>query len=145
MSHYLLGVIAQQRGRCNEAIGDFERAIDAKRLEPHAVVRNLHAGLADCLARSGRESEAEHQFKAELAVIPDSPEAHVGLASLYKAQGRDAQARSVLTELVTRASNPTAEAYWTVVHTFTVLGEPGSAREWSARAREKFPRDARFR
>ena len=56
MSHYLLGVIAQQHGRCDEAIGHFERAIEAKRLEPHAVVRNLHAGLADCLARTGREA-----------------------------------------------------------------------------------------
>ena len=56
MSHFLLGVIAQQRGRCDEAIGHFEGAIEAKRLEPHAVVRKLHAGLADCLARAGRDS-----------------------------------------------------------------------------------------
>ena len=145
MSHYLLGVIAQQQGRCDEGIGHFERAIAAKRLEPRTVVRNLHAGLADCLARSGREREAEHEFKAELAVIPDSPEARVGLATLYKSQGHDAQARAVLTELVASTPNPTADTYWTVVHTLTVLGEATAAREWASRAREKFPRDPRFR
>jgi choline-sulfatase len=145
MSHYLLGVIAQQHARCTEAIGHFERAIEAKRLEPHAVVRNLHSALADCLARAGREADAEREFKAELAAIADSAEARVGLATLYKSQGRDAEARTVLAELVTRTPNPTADTYWTVVHTLRVLGDAAGAREWSARGREKFPRDSRFR
>ena len=96
MSEYLLGVIAQQRGQCGEAIAHFERAIAGKRAEPRAVVRNLHAGLADCLARSGREADAEREFKAELAVIPDSPEARRGLAALYRAQGRETEAKALL-------------------------------------------------
>ena len=54
MSEYLLGVIAQQRAKCSDAIPHFERAIDGKRAEPKAVVKNLHAALADCLARTGR-------------------------------------------------------------------------------------------
>ena len=54
----------------SDAIPAFTRAIEAKRLEPQAIVRNLHAGLADCLARSGREAEAEREFQAELAEIP---------------------------------------------------------------------------
>jgi choline-sulfatase len=99
MSEYFLGVIAQQRGKYGDAIPHFERAIEAKRVEPKAVVRNLHAGLADCLARTGREADAEREFKAELAVIPDSPEAHRGLAALYKAQGREAEARAMLETL----------------------------------------------
>ena len=145
MSHYLLGVIAQQHGRCDEAIGHFEQAIAAKRLEPRAVVRNLHAGLADCLARAGRQADAEREFKAELNAIADSPEAHVGLATLYKSEGRDAEAKAAVIALVASTPSPTAETYWTVVHTLTVLGESGSAREWSARGRERFPRDPRFR
>ena len=96
MSVYLLGVIAQERGRCDEAIGYFERAIAGKRLEPHVIVKNLHAGLADCLARTGREAEAEREFKAELEVIPDSPEARLGLAALYKSQGREEEAKALL-------------------------------------------------
>ena len=145
MSHYLLGVIAQQRARCDEAIGHFERAIDAKRLEPRAVVRNLHAALADCLARTGREADAEREFKAEIAAISDSAEASVGLATLYKSQGRDVEMRTALAEFVMRTPNPTADTYWTVVHTLTVLGDAAGAREWAARGRDKFPHDARFR
>jgi arylsulfatase A-like enzyme/Tfp pilus assembly protein PilF len=145
MSHYLLGVIAQQGGRCDEAVGHFERAIEAKRLDPRAVVRNLHSALGDCLARAGRAADAEREFKAELAAIADSAEAHVGLATLYKSQGRDAEVRGVLAELVARTPNPTGDTYWTVVHTLTVLGDAAGAREWAARGREKFPRDSRFR
>jgi tetratricopeptide (TPR) repeat protein len=145
MSRFLLGVIAQQRGQCDEAIGHFEGAIEGKRLEPHAVVRTLHSALGDCLARAGREADAEREYKAELAAIVDSAEARVGLATLYKSQGRAADARAVMSDLVARTPEPTADTYWTVVHTLTVLGDNDGAREWAARAREKFPRDARFR
>jgi hypothetical protein len=60
-------------------------------------------------------------------------------------QGRDAEARVVLTGLITSTPQPTADAYFTVVRTFTVLGDAGAAREWAVKARQKFPRDARFR
>ena len=145
MSRYLLGVVAQQRGRCDEAIGHFEAAIEGKRLEPHAVVRNLHAGLADCLARAGRVADAEREFRAEISAIADSADARVGLATLYKSQGRAAETRAVMADLVARTPEPTAETYWTVVHTLTVLGDAAAAREWATRAREKFPHDPRFR
>ena len=42
------------------------------------------------------------RFKAELAAIPDSPEARQGLAALYKAQGREAEAQAILKELKAR-------------------------------------------
>jgi choline-sulfatase len=145
MSHFLLGVVAQRQGRCDEAIPSFRKAIEAKRSDPHAVVRNLHAGLADCLARAGQSAEAEREFQAELADVPWSPEGRVGLATLYRSQGRDAEARTVLAGIVTTLPQPSADAYATVVRAFTVLGDGAAAREWSAKARAVFPGDARFR
>lgn len=145
MSHFYLGAIAQRQGRCPDAIAAFQRAIEAKRNEPKAVVRNLHAGLADCLARTDRPADAEREFQAELNLIPSSPEARVGLATLYRSQSRDADTRAVLAGLVTNTPQPTADTYWTVVRTFTVLGDTDAAREWAAKARGRFPRDARFR
>lgn len=145
MSHFLIGVAAVRQGRCEEAIGSFRRAIDAKRLDTQAVVRNLHAGLADCLARTGQTADAEREFLAELAAIPWSPEGRVGLATLYRSQGRDADARTVLAGVVTALPQPTADAFWTVVHAFTVLGDATAAREWAAKARSAFPSDRRFR
>ena len=145
MSHFVLGVVAARQGRCGDAIGDFRRAIDAKRTEPHAVVRNLHAALADCLARTDRQAEAEQEFQAEIAAIPSSPEGRVGLATLYRSQGRDAEARSVLDGLIASTPQPTADTFFTVVRAFATLGDTTAARAWAAKAREKFPRDPRFR
>jgi choline-sulfatase len=145
MTQFLLGTIAQQRGRCEEAIPAFQKAIELKRTDPNAVVRNLHAGLADCLARAGRSEEAEREFKAELAAIPASPEARVGLAALYRSLGRDAEARDVLGGLVAATPHPDASTYGIVVRAFTMLGDRDAAREWAAKARARFPGDARFR
>ena len=145
MSHFVLGVVAAQQGRCGEAIGDFQRAIEAKRVEPNTVVRNLHAGLADCLARTDRQAEAEKEFQAEIAVIPWSPEGRVGLATLYRSEGRDAEARTALEGLIASTPQPTADTYFTVVRAFSKLGDAAAARAWSEKAREKFPRDPRFR
>ena len=50
-----------------------------------------------------------------------------------------------MADLVARTPKASADTYWTVVHTLTVLGDAAGAREWAARAREKFPRDSRFR
>ena len=97
MSEYFLGVIAQQRAKCSDAIPHFERAIDRQaRGAQGGRSRISTRALADCLARTGREADAEREFKAELAVIPDSPEARRGLAALYKAQGRDREASALL-------------------------------------------------
>jgi choline-sulfatase len=144
MSHFLVGAALQREGRCAEAIPAFEKAIEARRREPQAVVRNLHAGLADCLARTGREADAEREFTAEIAAIAWSPEARVGLATLLRSQNRDAEARTILAGVVTALPQPTADAYATVVRAFTVLGDAAAAHEWASRARAQFPRDPRF-
>jgi choline-sulfatase len=145
MSHFLLGEIARRRGRCDEATADYRKAIAAKATDPHAVVRNLHAGLADCLARAGRQAEAEREFREELAAIPWSPEGRTGLAALYRSEGRDADARAILAGIITAAPQADADTYWTVVRAFTALGDRAAAQEWTAKARAKFPRDPRFR
>jgi tetratricopeptide (TPR) repeat protein len=145
MPPFLLGVVAQRSGRCDEAIPAFQQAIELKRLEPQAVVRNLHAGLADCLARTGRNADAEREFKAELSLIPSSPEARIGLATLYRSLGRDAETREVLAGLISATPNADAATYGMVVRAFATLGDVAAAREWSARAHARFPGDPRFR
>jgi arylsulfatase A-like enzyme/tetratricopeptide (TPR) repeat protein len=145
MSHFVLGVLARQQGRCEEAVAAFQRAAEVERSERGSIVRSLHFQLGDCLARLGREADAEREFQAELASVPTSVEAHVGLAMLYRSQGRDAESRAALTGVVTSAREPSADAYWTVVRTFGVLGDPEAARTWAAQARARFPADPRFR
>lgn len=145
MSHFILGEAARKQGRCQDALAAFGRAEEAMRLRKHAILRNLHASRADCLAQMGREAEAEKEFLAEIETIPYSREGRVGLATLYRSQGRDAEARAVLGGLIAAEPRPTAEHYWTVVRTFSVLGDVGATRHWAGEARARFPSDPRFR
>jgi choline-sulfatase len=143
MSRFILGAAARSAGRCEEAVLEFRRAEAAKSRQKRAVVRSLHAQMGDCLARLGREEEAEREFRAELEAIPHSEDAQVGLAMLYRSQGRDADARRALAELVAKAPRP--ETYLKAVETATVLGDVEAARALSAEARARFPGDGRFR
>ena len=145
MSFFILGVAAQRQGRCDEALVSFRKAEEIVRQRPHVIVRNLHAGMGDCLARLGRHAEAEGEFMAEIELFPWSREGRVGLATLYRSLGRDAEARAALGGLVAADRNANADTYWTVVHTFSVLGDVEAAREWAARARARYPADRRFR
>jgi len=144
MSHFMLGVAAHKAGRWEEALAAFRRAEDLQKLQKHTVVRSLHADIGDCLARLGRAAEAEQEFRAEIEALPASREGRVGLAMLYRSQGRNAEARAVLADLVSAESAPSPDTYWTVVHTLSVLGDREGAREWSARAHSRFPSDPRF-
>jgi arylsulfatase A-like enzyme/Tfp pilus assembly protein PilF len=144
MSHFVLGVLAQQKGRYDEALAAFRRAEATLERRKHLVVRDLHAKMGDCLAHLGRDQEAEQEFRAELAQIPASREARVGLALLYRSQGRDAETREVLAGVVAGDAGADADAYWTVVRTFAALGDREATLLWAGRARARFPDDPRF-
>jgi arylsulfatase A-like enzyme/tetratricopeptide (TPR) repeat protein len=145
MSHFVLGDVARQQGRYEDALRSYRKAEEAVRLRRHAIVRNLHANMADCLARLGREPEAEKEFLKEIETIPYTREGRVGLATLYRSQGRDAEARAVLAGLIAAEPRPSADSYWTVVRAFSVLGDVEAARHWAGQARARFPSDPRFR
>jgi arylsulfatase A-like enzyme/Tfp pilus assembly protein PilF len=144
MGHYVLAVVAQRAGRCEEAVPEFQKAAEAQRLHKGLVVRGLHSGLGDCLARAGREAEAEKEFRAEIEALPYTRDGRVGLAALYRSQSRDAEARTVLEGVVTANPRAGADEYATVVRTFSVLGDTAAARTWAARGRARFPADRRF-
>jgi tetratricopeptide (TPR) repeat protein len=145
MSYFILGVLAQKTGRCDEALGSFRKAEEIQKRQKRTVVRTLHANIGDCLARLGREAEAEREFRAEIEILPATREGRVGLATLYRSQKRDDEARAVLAGLVSAESPPSAETYWTVVHTLSVLGDVEGARQFAGRAQARFPSDPRFR
>lgn len=144
VAHYVLAVVAQRAGLCEEAVAEFQSAAAAQRLHKGLVVPGLHSGLGDCLARAGREIDAEKEFRAEIDALPYTIDGRVGLAALYRSQGRDAEARSVVEGVVTANPRAGAMEYETVVRTFSVLGDAAAARAWAARAHARFPADARF-
>jgi choline-sulfatase len=144
LAHYVLALVAQRAGRCPEAVPEFQKAVEAQRLHKFLVVPGLHSGLADCLARAGREADAEKEFRAEIETLPYTREGRVGLAALYRSQGRDGEARAVLEGVVTANPRAGAAEYGLVVRTFSLLGDTATARVWAARAHDRFPSDRRF-
>ncbi len=144
-ARFVLGRGLQQEGRYEEALAEYRRADEARLRQRGLVVPGLHARTADCLARLGREAEAEAEFRREIEEVPYSPDGRVGLAILYRSQGRDEAARAELAALVNGNPHATANDYWTVVRTLAGLGDAAAAREWAARARATFPSDPRFR
>ena len=144
LSAFVLGEVARRQGHYERAVESYRQALASQRLRRGLVVRSIHAGLADALARLGREAEAEKEFLAEIAAIPHSREGRTGLGILYRSQGRDAEARRTVEGVVTANPRAGAEEYWTVVHTLSTLGDATAAREWARRAHARFPADRRF-
>jgi arylsulfatase A-like enzyme/Tfp pilus assembly protein PilF len=144
MSSFVLGVVSQRQGRYEEALSHFRRAEESSRRSRGTVILTLHASMGDCLARLGREAEAEAEFLAEIKAVPWSEPGRVGLAMLYRSEGRDSEARTVLADLIAAQPKPDPDAYWTVVRTLAGLGDAAAAREWAERAHAQFPKDGRF-
>lgn len=145
LSRFIVATAERRAGRYEAAAAEYRRGIESASRQKGLDVPGLHAGLADCLVRLGREAEAEAEFRQEIALIPQSREARVGLGRLFRSQGRDAEARDALAGIVT--ANPRAGAgdYVVVVRTLGTLGDIEAARDWARRGRALYPDDPRFR
>ena len=145
MSRFVLATVERRAGRYEAAAVEYRRAIDSASRQKGLLVRGLHAGLADCLARLGREAEAEAEFREEIALIPYSREARIGLGLLFRSQGRDAEARDALAGIVTANPRAGADEYVVVARTLATLGDVDAARDWAGRGRALYPADPRLR
>lgn len=145
MSHYALGLAAVRRGDLVSAESRFRTAIERSASDSGQIFANLHASLADCLARMGREAEAEAEFRKEIEIVPASRPGRIGLTLLLRSEGRDEDARAVIGGLI--EGNPTAgpEDFEVVIRTLQGLGDAEGASLWITRARARYPKDPRFR
>lgn len=121
---HLLGLLAQQLGRNEVAIGHIGQAIALRPAVPEfrnniaesyrmqgmlkeaaAQLREAlllrpdypeaHNNLANVLNGQGRLAEAVKHYREALRLKPDYPEAQLNLGNLYKAEGRVAEAEAV--------------------------------------------------
>ena len=100
-------------------------------------VLDVNYYLGDSLARLERYDQAEPFFRAELTISPGHVRARAGLAMLYRATGRNAEAERAIADLLDTVG--TREAYDVAAQLWTMFGQPGRA----AAVRAEFSRRAR--
>ncbi len=87
-TRYDLALVVDRTGRLDEAVAEYERALDRN---PNHVGALNNLGVA--LARQGRFAPATRRLERAVAVDPDHADAHVNLGALLLAQGAREPAR----------------------------------------------------
>ena len=87
-TRYDLGLVLDRSGRLDEAVGEYERALDRNRNHVDSL-NNL--GIA--LARQGRIGRAVSLFERGVAIDPGQADLQANLGALYLAQGAREPAR----------------------------------------------------
>src|SRR5262245_10251193 len=80
--YHLLGLLAAQVNRADDALPLFERAIA---LDP--TVPEYHANYGNALTIAARTADAEAEFEKAVALRPDFPEALMNLATVRRTRG----------------------------------------------------------
>jgi Flp pilus assembly protein TadD len=135
--HLILGRVAHDRHDYAGALVELTLAARPHEAEGSVPLQNLSFLRGDCLARLGRDAEAEEAFLKEVRDYPGNPSPRTALALLYASQGREAEARKSLSDLVAQVQTP--EAIFAAIRTYEILGDPRSAAELKARAQRAFP------
>ena len=93
LTHYNLGLLLALTGRLNEAVGEYEKA-----LERDPVYSDARSNLAAALVKQGNLDRAAKELVLLLETDPENAGAHTNLGLVYLQQGRRAQARVQLEE-----------------------------------------------
>jgi arylsulfatase A-like enzyme/Flp pilus assembly protein TadD len=132
----ILGRVLHDRHDYPGALAELDLAARPRASETTVPLQNLQHLRGDCLARLGRLPEAEAAFREEVRLFPSNPAPRAALAMLYASQGREADARQALADLV---GLRTPEAYFVASRTLEVLGDRTGAEELKLEAKRLFP------
>lgn len=98
---HLLGIIAAQQGRWQEAERQLRRALKAA---PQTA--GFHNSLGNVLLEQGRQQQAASAYRRALQCQPGHPQARFGLGRCLLAAGEWAQAEALLVELARQWPHP---------------------------------------
>lgn len=96
-AHFNLGVLAEKRGKVDEAVSHYKRAISAK-----PSLTAAYENLAVMMENAGRGDEAAEQYKKILERYPDDAGARARLASLVRESGDAERALELAREALLR-------------------------------------------
>jgi tetratricopeptide (TPR) repeat protein len=132
----LLGQIALEEGKQEEALAQFDQAL-ALVAKKHQPVPKLHFFRGDTLARLGRATEAEGELREEIRLFPADPQPYKNLMLMYVLQGRIPEATQLVFQL--EKASPTPPSYLAIAETLKTMGDNQGARYWTARGLRQYP------
>jgi tetratricopeptide (TPR) repeat protein len=135
----LLGEIAIDQDRPDEALKNFDEALAVVARSRHSPVPKLYFYRGDALARLGRGEEAEQALKTEIRLFPKDPQAYKNLILLYALQGRTEEATTLVFDL--EKASPLPPSYLAIAEALKAIGDRNGARFWTARGLQRFPKD----
>ena len=130
-----------QRGRANESIPFFERAI-RNPLYKTPEIAYLNAG--GCYVKTGEFDLAEESVRKSLQFSPGDPRAVFQLANINYLRGNNDAAKKYLSEVV-RVVDPNAEILWLMIRVDRRLGDRTAEASHTAQLRRKFPESQEYR
>jgi tetratricopeptide (TPR) repeat protein len=138
---YIEGRILYDQGKYEDALPLFEKAAADVKKPGAAPIAELHFYAGDTLARLDRSPEAEAEFEQELRFFPQNTRARGGLAMLYQADGRPADAERALKDMIRIV--PTQDSYALAARLFTMFGNRPQAEAVRAEAKRVFADSSR--
>ena len=135
----LLGQIALEEGKIEEALSDFDQATALRQAKNQPALPRLNFFRGDCLARLGRSDEAEAAFLTEIKNFPTDPQPYKNLILLYAVEDRTAAATQLIFALEKAA--PTPPSYVAIAETLKTIGDTKGAKFWASRGLTRYPTD----
>ena len=137
------GLIEKQRGDLQSSLKYLDQALDRVQQKRNKRVANLHLYRGDVLARLGRNTDAEHEFRTEIGFFPQQPDAYSQLILLLATEGRVNEATSLVFDLV--KASPTPPSYVAISETLKAIGDERGSMYWAYQGLQKFPTDPELR
>jgi arylsulfatase A-like enzyme/Tfp pilus assembly protein PilF len=133
----LVGQIALEEGKVDEALSDFDQAIALRQSKNQPALPHLNFFRGDALARLGRSEEAEAAFQAEIKNFPADPQPYKNLILLYAVENRTDAATQLIFALEKAA--PTPPSYIAISETLKTIGDARGAKFWASRGLSRYP------
>ncbi|HVR44936.1 MAG TPA: sulfatase-like hydrolase/transferase [Thermoanaerobaculia bacterium] len=132
-----LARIEKERGRFEEALAHLDKADEERRGSANRQISSFHFLRGDVLARLGRVAEAEREFRREIEMFPEQPQAYKNLILLLVTQGRIDEGTGLIHELI--RESPTPPGYLAVCQVLDTVGDQRGVRYWAKQGLRKYP------
>ncbi len=138
-----LAAFEKDRGNLDGALEYLNRAVARENGRITKSHDKLHLARGDVLARLGRNSEAERDFRLEIANFPKAPDAYGSLILLLASENRIEEGSKLVYELI--QASPTPHSYVVVSETLKSIGDDRGALYWAYQGLRSSPRDSELR